>query len=105
MANFKIGQHYDQSLRTMQPSEIKDNLEAIAYGVQEKSYTKNLTEDEIVELKDEYSKIAIHLSEIEAKKKEILEKIKAQVKEPKQRASMLLESIKFKSEQNTDSYI
>jgi hypothetical protein len=25
MGNFKIGQHYDEALRTMQQSEIKDN--------------------------------------------------------------------------------
>lgn len=99
MGNFKIGQHYDESLKTMQPAEIKDNLEAIAYGVQEKSYTKNLTEEEIVERKDEYSEIAIQLSEIDAQKKEILERFKNQIKEPKLKASMLLESIKFKSEQ------
>lgn len=52
MGKFKIGQLYDQALRTMQPSEIKDNLEAVAYGLEEKSYTKNLSEEEIVERKD-----------------------------------------------------
>jgi hypothetical protein len=44
MSNFKIGQPYDQAFRKMQPSEIKDNLEGVAYGLVEKSYTKNLTE-------------------------------------------------------------
>ncbi len=52
MGNFKIGQHYDEALRSMQPADIKDNLEAIAYGIQEKSYTKNLTEEEIEKIKD-----------------------------------------------------
>lgn len=99
MSNFKIGQHYDQAFKKMQPNEIKDNLEAVAYGLLEKSYTKNLTEEEIVERKDEYSEIAIQLSEIEAQKKEVLERFKNQIKEPKAKASMLLESIKFKSEQ------
>lgn len=99
MGNFRIGQHYDEALRTMQPLEIKDNLEAIAYGIQEKSYTKNLTEDEIVERKDEYSEIAIHLSEIATQKKEAMDRFKELIKEPKTKASMLLESIKFKSEQ------
>lgn len=99
MGNFKIGQPYDPAFRVMQPSEIKDNLDAVAYGLVEKSYTKNLTEEEIIELKDEYSEIAILLSEIEAQKREVLEKFKNQIKEPKLKASMLLESIKFKSEQ------
>jgi hypothetical protein len=99
MGNFKIGQLYDEALRVMQPSEIKDNLEAVAYGIQEKSYTKNLTEEEIVERKDEYSEIAISLSEIAEQKKEVMERFKNLIKEPKLKASMLLESIKFKSEQ------
>ena len=99
MGNFKIGQHYDEALRSMQPADIKDNLEAIAYGIQEKSYTKNLNEEEIVERKDEYSQIAIRLSEIDTQKKEAMDRFKQLVKEPKTQASMLLESIKFKSEQ------
>jgi hypothetical protein len=99
MGNFKIGQHYDEALRTMQQSEIKDNLEAIAYGLQDKSYTKNLTEEEIIERKDEYSEIAISLSEIAVQKKEVMDRFKEMIKEPKSKASILLDSIKFKSEQ------
>jgi hypothetical protein len=99
MGNFKIGQHYDDAFRKMQPSEIKDNLEAIAYGLLEKSYTKNLTEDEVIERKDEYSEIAISLSEISVQKKEAMDRFKTLVKEPRAKASILLDSIKFKSEQ------
>jgi len=99
MSNFKIGQHYDPAFRAMQPSEIKDNLDAVAYGLIEKSYTKNLTEEEVVERKDEYSEIAISLSEIASQKKEANDRFKLLVKEPRTKASMLLESIKFKSEQ------
>lgn len=99
MGKFKIGQHYDQALRIMQPTEIKDNLEAVAYGLEEKSYTKFLTEEEILEKKDEYSEIAINLSEIEVRKKEVMDKFKDLVKEPKAKASVVLDSIKFKSEQ------
>lgn len=100
MGNFKIGQHYDEALRTMQPSEIKDNLDSIAWGIQEKSYTKFLTDEEVIGRKDEYSEIAISLSEIATQKKEAMDRFKLLIKEPKVRASMLLESIKFKSEQN-----
>jgi len=99
MSNFKIGQHYDPAFRTMQPSEIKDNLEAVAYGLTEKSYTKNLTEEEIIERKDEYSEISITLSEIATQKKEANERFKLLAKEPKAKSSIILESIKFKSEQ------
>jgi len=99
MSNFKIGQNYDPAFKTMQPSEIIDNLEAVAYGIQERSYTKNLTEEEIVERKDQYSEIGIKLSELASQKKEAIERFKILEKEPKERATSLLESIKFKSEQ------
>ena len=99
MSNFKIGQHYDPAFRTMQPSEITDNLEAIAYGLQERSYTKNLTEEEVVERKDQYSEIGIALSELAPQKKEAMERFKLLEKEPKENSKALLESIKFKSEQ------
>jgi hypothetical protein len=99
MSHFKIGQHYDRAFQAMQASEIKDNLEAVAYGIQESSYTKNLTEDEIVERKDEYSAIGIQLSEIAEQKSEAMNRFKKLEKEPKENASILLKSIKFKSEQ------
>jgi hypothetical protein len=99
MSNFKIGQHYDQAFRTMQPSEVVDNLEAIAYGLSEQSYTKNLTESEITERKDQYSEIGIKLSELSVQKKEAIERFKLLEKEPALTAKTLLESIKFKSEQ------
>jgi hypothetical protein len=99
MSNFKMGQHYDHAFKTMQPSEVKDNLDAIAYGLQEKSYTKNLTEEEVIERKDEYSEIGIYLSEVAAQKKDAMERFKNEVKEPKAKSSLLLQSIKFKSEQ------
>ena len=66
MGNFRIGQHYDEALRTMQPLEIKDNLEAIAYGIQEKSYTKNLTEEHFkIRVEEEIEKIKDFVTIIE----------------------------------------
>jgi hypothetical protein len=100
MSNFKIGQHYDQAFKAMQPKEVVDNLEAIAYGLSEQSYTKNLTEEEIIERKDQYSEIGIKLSELASQKKEAMERFKLLEKEPSLTAKALLESIKFKSEQN-----
>lgn len=99
MSNFKIGQHYDHAFLAMQPAEIIDNLEAVAYGLQERSYTKNLTEEEIVDRKDQYSEIGITLSELATQRKEAMDRFKVLEKEPKQDSSALLESIKFKSEQ------
>lgn len=99
MEAFKIGQYYDQALEGMSQKEIQDNLEAVAYGLQETSYTKNLTEKEVADRKDEYSQIGIELSELAKQKKEAMDRFKLLEKEPKAQASILIESIKFKSEQ------
>lgn len=100
MGNFKIGSHYDTAFKGMQSKEILDNLEAVAYGLEERSYTKNLTEEEVVERKDKYSEIGIKLSELATQKKEAMDRFKLLEKEPKEHAKDLLESIKYKSEQN-----
>lgn len=99
MKNFKIGSLYDNAFKDMSKDEIKDNLEAIAYSVEEKSYTKNLTEEELNERKDEYSSVGIQLSELNESKKEILDSFKLKMKQPQERANELISSIKFKSEQ------
>ena len=99
MSNFKIGQLYDPALAKMAEKEIQDNLEAIAWGVEERAYTKNLTPEEIVEKKDEYSEVGLVLSEIAREKKEAMDVFKARAKEPSEQAKLLLDAIKFKSEQ------
>lgn len=99
MSEFKIGELYDSAFSKLSAEEIKQNLEAVAYGLQEKSYTKNLTPEEIVEKKDEYSEVGLILSEIAREKKEAMDRFKAQEKEPKVHAQILLDAIKYKSEQ------
>jgi DNA integrity scanning protein DisA with diadenylate cyclase activity len=99
MTNFKIGGLYDAAFGTMQPKDIKDNLEAVAWGVEERSYTKNLTPDEIVEKKDQFAQNALVVSEIQDQKKEAIERFKAMEKLPKEEQKELLSAIKFKSEQ------
>lgn len=99
MSNFKIGQLYDQAFQKLTPQEVKDNLDAVAYGIEERPYTKNLSAEEIVEKKDAYSQIGLDLSEIAREKKEAMERFKLLEKEPKAIASELLDAIKFKSEQ------
>jgi hypothetical protein len=99
MSGFKIGELYDPSFKTMSEVDIKDNLEAIAWGVQEKSYTKNLTPEEVAEKKDKYAEIGLTLSDIAREKKEFAERMKEREKEPKAEADVLLQAIKFKSEQ------
>lgn len=99
MSNFKIGQLYDPALAKMTEKEIQDNLEAVAWGIEEKAYTKNLTEEEIVEKKDEYSEVGLTLSEIAREKKEAMDSFKSRAKQPSEKAKLLLDAIKFKSEQ------
>ncbi|WNH10006.1 hypothetical protein [Thalassobellus suaedae] len=99
MSNFKIGQLYDQALAEMPKEEVQSNLEAICYEIEERSYTKNLTEEELEQRKDEYSTIGIKLSEINESKKEMMDSFKQKLKEPKLRSSELIKAIKFKSEQ------
>ena len=99
MSEFKVGSYYDPSFQGMPLKEIKDNLEAVSYGIEERSYTKNLTEDEVSEKKDQYSQVGIKLSELAQQKKEAMDRFKLLEKEPKLEASELLEAIKYKSEQ------
>lgn len=99
MSNFKIGQLYDQAFAKLTTQEVQDNLEAIAWGVEERAYTKNLTPEEIVEKKDEYSEVGLVLSEIAREKKEAMDVFKARAKQPTEEAKLLLDAIKFKSEQ------
>jgi hypothetical protein len=99
MSKIKIGELYDVAFSKMDLSEVKDNLEAIAYGLEERPYTKNLSPEEVVEKKDQYSQIGLTLSEIAREKKEALDRFKSLEKEPKETAKILLDAIKFKSEQ------
>lgn len=99
MSRFKLGAHFDDSFKGMAQKEIKDNLESTMYSSEERSYTKNLNEEEVLQKKDQYSEIGIQLSEIAEKKKITMEQFKILEKEPKAIAGELLQAIKYRSEQ------
>lgn len=99
MTKFKVGDPFDIGISGLQKSEIYANLEGIAYSVEERSYTKNLTDDELNDRKDEYSKVGIKLSELNDSKAKMLADFKDKTKEPQLRSSELIEAIKYKSEQ------
>ena len=99
MSEFKIGQLYDPAFAKLTPLEVQQNLDGIAWGIEERAYTKNLTPEEIVEKKDEYSEVGLVLSEINREKKEAMDAFKARAKQPTEDAKILLDAIKFKSEQ------
>ncbi len=100
MSKLLVGELYDKAFETMSQQERIDNLEAIAWGLEERSYTKNLSPEEISERKDEYSQVGLKLDELAVRKKEFLDNLKIQEKEPKESAKILLKAIKYKSEQN-----
>ena len=99
MSAIKVGQLFDEALTRLSKEDIYANLESIAQKVEERSYTKNLSDEELLERKNEYSEIGIKLSELAKKKSEILEDFKLKMKEPQTRSKELIDSIKFKSEQ------
>lgn len=97
--SFRIGEYYDPALASMPKDEVKDNLQSICWGMEERSYTKTLTEEELRDRKNEYSQIGIKLSELEEEKKNVLDNFKESMKRPKSRATELVKAIKYKSEQ------
>ncbi len=99
MSKIQVGKPFDEALSKLPKEEIFANLESVAAKIEERSYTKNLTEEELDERKNEYSQIGIKLSELNAKKKEVMEQFKNKMKEPQARSAELIEAIKYKSEQ------
>jgi|AntRauTorckE5430_2_1112549.scaffolds.fasta_scaffold00894_6 hypothetical protein len=99
MGNFKVGELYDESFRKLQPKDRHDNLASVCYEEAQKNYTKNLTEEEVLDRKEEYAEMGLVISEMEDEKKNYLEAFKERMKPKKEKAQELLSSIKFKSEQ------
>ncbi|WP_456867556.1 hypothetical protein [Galbibacter sp. BG1] len=95
---FRIGEIYDSSFKSMTKKDIEDNLTGVCYSVEEKEYTKNLTTEELAEKKTELSEICIQLAQLEEKKKELMDEIKTEIKKPKNTQALLLDTIKHKSE-------
>lgn len=101
MGQFKINELYDPSFKKLTPQERKDNLAGIAYEGQIKNYTKNLSEEEILDRKEEYAEIGLELSKIEDERKDFLDEIKLRAKPYKDRSKELLAAMQFKSEQRS----
>jgi len=99
MAQFKVGELYDDSFRKLTPQERKDNLQGVMYEGKEKSYTKNLTEDELLDRKEEFAEVGLKLSEMADEKKNFIDHLKLQTKPVTEKSKTLLNAIKFRSEQ------
>lgn len=99
MSNFKIGQLYDSAFAGMSPEEVSGNLDAIAWGVTEKPYTRNLSPEELAKKKDAFAEAGLVLADLEAEKKLFMDDFKLREKEPKELQKELMNAIRFKSEQ------
>ena len=94
---FELGKHYDKSFQGLSPKDIKDNLEGLAYGKEEGSYTKNLTEAELGFAKSRFADVGLTIAKIEEDKKEAMDDFKDMLKEPNSEKKDLIEMIKHKS--------
>jgi len=96
---FEIGQSYDPSLSIGGAEAVKDTMESIADSITNESFTKILSEDEIIAKQKELSTTCILINEIEIEKKEAMDEFKLQLKEPNAEKAELLHAIKYKSEE------
>lgn len=95
---FQVGDVYDPEIAALDEKSRMNTLESVSYSVNHESYTKNLEDSDLTNLKSELAEVSIKLNELDLKKKAITEEIKAEMKIPKMEKMQLLESIKHKSE-------
>jgi hypothetical protein len=95
-AQFQLGEHYDETFKGLNPKEILDNLEGLAYTKEEGVYTKDLSEAELGKAKHDFAEIGLEIAKIEGDKKDAMEVFKTQLKEPKLKNNALLEMLKYK---------
>jgi len=98
MSAFKIGQYYDPSFENLPLREVEDNLHSVCYEVIQEDYTKNLSESELQEKKNQLAEVSIKLSTLEQEKKDLMEEMKLKMKLPKSEKEETLEAIKLRSE-------
>ena len=94
---FNLGDFFSDQFKGMKKNEIMDNLDGIAYAVQEGNYTRKLTQEEIDERKSQLADVSITIDKIEKEKTEVMDDFKEKLKEPKAKRTELLNNIRFKS--------
>ena len=85
----------------MSEKEIKDNLQAMAYSIEETTYNRPLNPDEIDSRKDLLIKNIFKNSELEAKKKSFIAQIKSEQKLITEESNILRSEIKTGQETKT----
>lgn len=87
----KLGQEYEGEARVQ---FLRDNCDA----VEEIGYNKKFTPEEITDMKDHLSEVAIEINDIEIEKKEAVKAFQEKLSPLKTRKVALLKNIKLKSE-------
>lgn len=83
---------------TMSAKDRLDNLQAMAYYTEETSYFKVLTQEELDERRETLTENYIKISDLDAEKKQVTERITAEQKPLKAENMELLQTLKTKSE-------
>lgn len=78
----------------LSPIERLENFQANADGVQEKTYYEELTKEELIRKRAEFSGKSIDIARIKDRKKEAMDNFKAELKPIEIEASSLLSEIK-----------
>ena len=98
---FEVGEAYSQEFLNLSDESKKDNLEGLAYSVKNETYTKILSEDELIDRREKLSDVCIDIDIVEVQKKELMDEFKERLKTPKETKAELLTAIRFKSESRT----
>jgi vacuolar-type H+-ATPase subunit I/STV1 len=88
-----------QLFKNVSPTERIQMLKDNAERTEEFQYPRELTPDEISELKDELSSESITLSKLEEKKKEAMNEFKAEIKPVKAEVQRILQLLRTRSEE------
>jgi len=90
-----LGKEYSDSERI---KFLKDNCD----DVEEMDYMRQFTPDELLEMKEELSNVAITMDDLEEEKKDLTSTLNAKLKTQKVRKKRLLKGLKQKSELVTE---
>ena len=87
-----------QLFPTMSLKDRRDNLQAMAHSVEETTYYKQLTPEELEAKQDKFIENTMKINEIETKKKSFVESAKKEQKPLTVENGELLQSLQTKSE-------
>ena len=96
---YKVGDFYDDSMINAESNSVSDTMNSICYKVEDTSYSKILSEADLIEKKEMLAEVSIQLDELAERKKELISQLKNEFLNPTIEKAEILKAIKFKSEQ------